>query len=129
MTALDQISSLTDNERAALADYLTQLHETCGDRLLQVILFGSKARGDSEPESDIDLLVVLRGELDGLKDRLADLSYRISLYYGVVLSDFVAGERRHRWMSQHHEPLLVEAEREGIELWRNRSAELLSLTV
>lgn len=129
MTGLDQIPGLTDNERAALTDYVTQLHETCGDRLLQVILFGSKARGDSEPESDIDLLVVLRGELDGLKDRLADLSYRVSLRYGVVLSDFVVGERRYRWMSQHHEPLLVEAEREGIELWRNQSVERLLLTV
>jgi predicted nucleotidyltransferase len=31
-----------------------------GDRLSHLTLFGSQARGDSEPESDIDVLVVLR---------------------------------------------------------------------
>ena len=128
MIALDEISGLAPNERAALADYLAQLRTTCGDRLLRVMLFGSKARGDSEPESDIDILVVLRGELDGLKDRLADLSYDISLNYGVVVSDFVVGERRYDWMSRHNEPLLSEVMREGVELWRSQNVEPLSLS-
>ena len=128
MIALDEISGLAPNERAALADYLAQLRTTCGDRLLRVMLFGSKARGDSEPESDIDILVVLRGELDGLKDRLADLSYDISLNYGVVVSDFVVGERRYDWMSRHNEPWLSEVMREGVELWRSQNVEPLSLS-
>jgi predicted nucleotidyltransferase len=124
MTKLDQIPGLTDNERGALADYLVRLQETCGNRLQQVVLFGSKARGDSDPESDIDLLVVLQGELDGLKDRLVDLSYDISLHYGVVLSDLVVGEQRYHWMRRYREPLLFEVEREGVELWRSQSVEL-----
>jgi predicted nucleotidyltransferase len=121
MSPLDQVLSLTDNERAALADYLARLRETCGNRVLRVVLFGSKARGDSEPESDIDLFIVLQGELNGLKKTLVDLSYKISLNHGVVLSDLVVSERRYRWMSQHGEPMLVEVEREGIELWRIES--------
>jgi predicted nucleotidyltransferase len=127
MTAFDLIPGLAPNERAALADYLAQLRAACGDRLLRVMLFGSKARGDSEPESDIDILVVLRGELDGLKDKLADLSYDISLNYGVVVSDLVVGERRYEWMSRHNEPLLSEVMREGVELWRSQNVEPLSL--
>jgi len=40
----------------------------------QVILFGSRARGDSRPDSDIDLLVVLpRLEEGGRKTRVAML--------------------------------------------------------
>jgi predicted nucleotidyltransferase len=31
-----------------------------GDRLRHLTLFGSQARGDSDPDSDIDVLVVLR---------------------------------------------------------------------
>ena len=40
----------------AVADDLRRLY---GDRLRRVLLFGSWARGDAHPESDIDLLVVL----------------------------------------------------------------------
>jgi predicted nucleotidyltransferase len=36
-----------------------ELRELYGERLKQVLLFGSWARGDAHPESDIDLLVVL----------------------------------------------------------------------
>jgi predicted nucleotidyltransferase len=35
------------------------LHALYGERLKKVLLFGSWARGDAHPESDIDLLVVL----------------------------------------------------------------------
>lgn len=37
------------------------LAEAFGDRLCQVVLYGSTARGDADPLSDIDLLVVLVG--------------------------------------------------------------------
>jgi predicted nucleotidyltransferase len=118
MSPLDQVAGLTANERAALGEYLARLREACGNQVFRVVLFGSKARGDSEPESDIDLFLVLHGELDGLKRAIDGLSYEISLNHGVVLSDLVVDERRYHWMKQHREPILVEIEREGIELWR-----------
>jgi len=34
------------------------------DRLTQVILFGSQARNEAGVESDIDLLIILKGEVD-----------------------------------------------------------------
>ena len=34
-----------------------------GDRLVKMVLFGSQARGDAEAGSDIDVLVVLQGEV------------------------------------------------------------------
>lgn len=40
-----------------------------GERLRQVLLFGSWARGDAHPESDIDLLVVL-DEVESVWDEL-----------------------------------------------------------
>lgn len=35
-----------------------------GDRLAQMVLFGSRARGDAQPDSDIDVLVVLHGTVN-----------------------------------------------------------------
>lgn len=45
-----------------------RLTEAFGDRLRGVVLFGSEARGDAEPDSDIDLLVLLEGPIDLGKD-------------------------------------------------------------
>ena len=40
------------------------LQEAYGDRLQGVILYGSEARGEAEPDSDIDFLAVLEGPFD-----------------------------------------------------------------
>jgi len=40
------------------------LQEALGDRLDGVVLYGSVARGDSSSESDIDLLVLLKGQIN-----------------------------------------------------------------
>ena len=47
-----------------LAEYRARLDEIYGDRLERLVLFGSRARGDAEPDSDIDVMIVLRGPLD-----------------------------------------------------------------
>ena len=38
-----------------------RLREIYGPRLKRLVLFGSQARGDATPESDVDVLVVLDG--------------------------------------------------------------------
>lgn len=68
-----------------LKQSLTDLY---GDRLLHLTLFGSQARGDAEPGSDIDVLVVLKPpvnpgeEIKRTGKTIADLS----LHYDVVIS-------------------------------------------
>src|SRR3972149_5594218 len=47
-----------------LAEYRARLDEIYGDRPDRPVLFGSRARGDAEPDSDIDVMIVLRGPLD-----------------------------------------------------------------
>ncbi len=41
-----------------LQRFLHVLHARCGAQLVSVVLFGSWARGEARPESDIDLLVI-----------------------------------------------------------------------
>ena len=51
-----------------------------GPRLKQVLLYGSRARGDFREDSDYDVMVVLEGPLDDWKElhRLAELSHDIT---------------------------------------------------
>ena len=42
-----------------------------GDRFAGLLLYGSQARGDAEPGSDLDLLALLNGPFDYFEDRPA----------------------------------------------------------
>ena len=52
-------------------EYVEALKETLGDRLVSVVLFGSVARSEAGPTSDIDLFVVLEEAPAGMRRRRA----------------------------------------------------------
>jgi len=56
-----------------------RLEEMYGDRIERVVLYGSRARGDAQEDSDYDVAVFLRGMSDAgaERNRLADLSTEI----------------------------------------------------
>ncbi|MBU0609954.1 MAG: nucleotidyltransferase domain-containing protein [Armatimonadetes bacterium] len=59
-----------------------------GDRLKGLYLFGSYARGEAEPGSDIDVAVVLEGEVDVYEEveRTGDVVSRLSLQTDTFIS-------------------------------------------
>lgn len=59
-------------ENPILTKFRTALAEMYGDRLDRVVLFGSRARGDAQPDSDYDVAVFLNG-MNGASERWAEL--------------------------------------------------------
>ncbi|MCX6842122.1 MAG: nucleotidyltransferase domain-containing protein [candidate division WOR-3 bacterium] len=74
--------------RAILAELRQGLESLYGERLAGLYLFGSYARGEAEPESDVDVLVVLEdvSNYPGEVDRTGTLASELSLRYGLSLS-------------------------------------------
>jgi predicted nucleotidyltransferase len=88
-------SHLDTNEREAIQAYIARIRRHFPDRVLAVVLFGSKARGDAGEESDIDLLVLMDEENEVVRSELWCIASDVSLEYDVVLSVRVYG--RARW--------------------------------
>ena len=95
MKNLDQIK-LKENEKSALWELKTRLLERFPE--IEVILYGSKARGDFDKASDIDLLILLDASVDtSLEEEITEISYDIELKYDVVFGKIV--ENKDFWNS------------------------------
>lgn len=84
MKTIDDLS-IKDNEKKAIREATRILKERFPVR--DVILFGSKARGDSNEESDIDLLLLTTHSLHW-KERhaIVDALFDVEMKHGVVIS-------------------------------------------
>ncbi len=109
--------------RRPVSDVVTDAKNALIDRLASrirlLVLYGSEARGEAGPDSDVDLMVVLREDDPQLKEEVRDIVYDvmwerdfdrfISVY--VLPADQFDAQRRRGFS------FIRNVEREGVVLW------------
>ena len=102
--------------REALRRIRKVLEERIPGRIVSVIAFGSRVRGDHTDESDFDVLVVVR-ERDtstekAIVDVFVDEEQRSGLAFDPVIKDATSFSLEQR----HHSPFYENLMREGIQI-------------
>ena len=107
---------LEKREQEALKRFKETLTQEFGTKVLSIRLFGSKARGDSHSESDIDVLVTTRQDDWHLKDEIGKVATAILLDTGVYLSVKVMGQSWQQRLLYVGSPFIRNVMSEGIAL-------------
>ena len=96
-----------------LSSFRLKAEELYGARLKNIILYGSWARGQATEDSDIDLAIILAGDVAAGKeiDRIIDAITELNLSWGVLISVFPVSEKDYLTLNS---PLLINLRREGI---------------
>ncbi|NLG84679.1 MAG: nucleotidyltransferase domain-containing protein [Firmicutes bacterium] len=100
-------------EKNIIEDFKQEIRKVYGKRLKKIILYGSYARGEATKDSDIDLLIVLEGNvISGQEiDKMIDVITDINLKYGVLISVYPVSEDDYQKVNS---PLLINVRREGV---------------
>jgi uncharacterized protein len=91
---------LSPREWRAVQKFLSRLQAAYGKQIRQAMLFGSKARGDAESDSDIDLLLLVEKETWALKDEISGLAADINLEADLLIDIRVIGVERWQRMAK-----------------------------
>lgn len=107
--------NLKDNERKALQELKERLLKKYPE--VEIILYGSKARGDFDKESDIDLLILVKSIVNSrLEEEITHITFDIELNYDVVFGKII--ENRDFWNMPLAKlmPLHLNIDKEGVPL-------------
>ena len=116
MTSGAILRHLNVREKQALSEFVDVLAEQFNDHVRSVILFGSKARGDSTPDSDIDVLVVTKSDDWRLRKLIRYLAADVCLKYDVALSPRIWSISHRQEMEEIPALLYRNIYRDGVEL-------------
>ncbi|MEW6357758.1 MAG: nucleotidyltransferase domain-containing protein [Planctomycetota bacterium] len=106
---------MTEEERAILEDFKGRVSARLP--LHRIILFGSRARGDADPDSDMDLLVVLDGQA-GWKERriVSECAWEASFGKGILLVPLTVSREEWENGPERSSLLAIAVEKDGIQI-------------
>ena len=101
---------MNSTERQALDKFISAVRAHYADLLDDILVFGSRARGDARPDSDVDLAIILRGEIDDYwheKLLLSDLSYDALLDADLIIQSWPVSRNQWDAPETHFNPSFV----------------------
>lgn len=88
------------------------LRKKFGNHIMDIIIFGSRARGDYQEDSDYDVIALVDVKTRELRDKIYEVTGDLGFAHNVTISIFVY--EKERFEKDKYEPLFMNVRREGI---------------
>lgn len=86
-------------------------------KVYKLILFGSRARGDADPSSDMDVVVILEGTAnDEDREYVSDCAWEAGFQHGIVLVPVVFSRKEWETGPERYSLLAQAVKSEGVPL-------------
>lgn len=104
-------------EQMVLGELVEGILSILESQVIRIVLYGSVARGTNTAESDVDIALLLNGNLSReTEDKLSDLIVDLNLKYDIVLSVIdIDYEMFKKW--EKVTPFYKNVNEEGVVLW------------
>lgn len=92
---MKNVGELPERERTLLCELRSRIQEEFPNWSFRMTLFGSRARGDAKPDSDMDVLVEIDSDCISFEEkrRIRRLAGKLSMDSRIVLSLLIADRR------------------------------------
>ncbi len=110
------IDHLEENEKRILKELKAKLLELLGSNFISIILFGSKARGDYDEDSDIDVAIIVNCLDKDLKKNILSIITELETKYNIPLSTLIISKDEFEDLKRRERKIALDIEREGIRI-------------
>jgi predicted nucleotidyltransferase len=107
---------LKTKDAAAVEEFVERVRAVLGNNLVEVKFFSSKATGRDEPDSDIDIFIVLKKGGTEVEDEVLDIAVDTNLKHEVYISPRVIDRTTLADPVWSITPFLKSIAKEGISL-------------
>jgi len=111
---------LADKESGMLQEFKNAVTEGLSHTVKLIKVFGSRARGDAEEWSDLDVLIVVKGDSPSIEEKIREIRYETMWRYDFrpLISLLLLSEEEYADLARLRTGLWRNIEREGVTLWR-----------
>jgi predicted nucleotidyltransferase len=109
---------LRPEEKKVVGEYINLIRKHFPDKVSEIVLFGSKARGDSHAESDIDILLVIDTEDKQIKRKISDLCWdaMFNSDFKAFISPVIFFKKEYERYKKWNSSFLYNVSQEGVKL-------------
>jgi hypothetical protein len=84
--------------------------------ILEMRIFGSRARGDAAPDSDLDVFIEVESLTPDLRRRIDEIAWEVGFELDYVISPIVVTSDQLQAGPMGASPLILKIEQEGVSL-------------